>query len=127
MARELRYEVIDRERMGGRLTFGKGVSIARGVSIDTSADVTLDSHVAISDDVLILTHDHDPGDITRKHASPLHIHAGVWIGARSIILASCSYIGTGAVIGAGSVVTRDIPAHELWAGNPARLIRRLDG
>ena len=42
------------------------------------------------------------------------------IGARSIILASCTHVGAGAVIGAGSVVTHDVPAGERWAGNPAR-------
>lgn len=120
MARGLRYEVIDRERMGGKLTLGDGASVARGVSIDTSADVAIGAGAAISEGVLILTHDHDPRDITRKHASALAIGDHAWIGARAIILASCSSIGERAVIGAGSVVTHDVPAGERWAGNPAR-------
>ena len=46
----------------------------------------------------------------------------VWIGENSIIKAGIT-IGNGAVIGAGSVVTKDVGAYEIWAGNPARLIR----
>lgn len=118
---------IDREGMGGRLTFGPGTIIDDTADIDVSADVIMGAHVAVSEDVLILTHDHDPADITRKHVSPLVIGDHAWIGTRSIILASCTSIGAGAVIGAGSVVTHDVPAHELWAGNPARFIRPLGG
>ena len=47
----------------------------------------------------------------------------VWIGSMSMIKAGV-HIGNGAVIGMGSVVTRDIPDYEIWAGNPARCIRK---
>jgi len=56
----------------------------------------------------------------------VHIGRNVWIGMNSVILKNVT-IGDGAVIGAGSVVTRDIPANALAAGNPARVIRQLDG
>ncbi len=46
----------------------------------------------------------------------------VWIGYGAIIKSGIN-IGTGAVIGTGSVVTKDIPPYEIWAGNPAKLIR----
>lgn len=117
--------ILDRERMGGRLIRGSGCVIDDTASIDISADVTLCDGCSISEEVLILTHDHTPGDIASKHASPLIIGPGVWIGARAIILASVDTIGEGAVIGAGSVLTKSVGAHELWAGNPARLIRRI--
>ena len=47
----------------------------------------------------------------------------VWIGVRAIILSDIT-INTGAVIGAGSVVTKDVGPYEIWAGNPARFIRK---
>lgn len=47
----------------------------------------------------------------------------VWIGARSLIKAGVK-IGHGSVVGMGSVVTKDIPAYEIWAGNPAKFIRK---
>lgn len=47
----------------------------------------------------------------------------VWIGHGAIVKAGV-HIGSGAVIGMGSVVTKDVPAYEIWAGNPARCIRK---
>lgn len=120
-----KYEVIDRERHGGTLRLGEGTAIGRGTSIDTSCNVVLKDGAVISDDVLILTHDHEPGSMEKRY-STLVIGEKAWIGARATILESCKRIGDGAVVGAASVVTHSIPAHELWAGNPARLVRRLE-
>ena len=57
-----------------------------------------------------------------RRASPCRIGHDVWIGHGAIILAGRS-VGTGAVIAAGSVVTRDVPAYAIVAGNPARVVR----
>ena len=56
--------------------------------------------------------------------SKLIIGDDVWIGANAIILPSCTKIGNGAIIGAGSVVTKNIPDYSIWAGNPAHEIRK---
>lgn len=56
--------------------------------------------------------------------NPLVIGNDVWIGDRVVVLPGCRAIGDGAVIGAGSVVTRDVPPFTIVAGNPARPIRR---
>ena len=53
----------------------------------------------------------------------LTIGHDVWIGARTIITCSCSSIGNGAVIGAGSVVTKDVPPYSIVAGVPAKIIK----
>lgn len=50
------------------------------------------------------------------------INSDVWIGANVIVISGIT-IGVGAIIGAGSVVTHDVPPYEIWAGNPARKIR----
>ena len=55
--------------------------------------------------------------------SELDIGNDVWIGYGAIILSSCKKIGNGAIIGAGSVVTHNIPPYSIVAGNPARIIR----
>ena len=62
-------------------------------------------------------------DIHVKTA-PVIIKEGAWIGGHSIVLKGV-IIGEKSVIGAGSVVTRDIPDSELWAGNPAKFIKKL--
>ena len=61
-----------------------------------------------------------------EYARPIRISNDVWIDGGAIVLPGVG-IGDGAVIGAGSVVTRDVPANSLVAGNPARLVRTLEG
>lgn len=59
-----------------------------------------------------------------RKCSFLTIGHDVWIGANTIILPSCHQIGNGVIVGAGSIVTKDIPSYEIWAGNPAKFIKR---
>lgn len=56
----------------------------------------------------------------------IKIENDVWIGAGAIVLPGIT-IGEGAIVGAGAVVTKDVPAHAVVAGNPARVIRYLEG
>jgi acetyltransferase-like isoleucine patch superfamily enzyme len=56
--------------------------------------------------------------------SPIKLSKGVWVGARAIVLKGVE-IGEGAVVGAGSVVTKDVPPWTIVAGNPARIIREI--
>lgn len=53
----------------------------------------------------------------------LKIGNDVWIGQNALILPSCNYIGNGAIIGAGSVVTKNVESYSIVAGNPAKLIK----
>lgn len=117
-----RYEVITRHRPGAALSLDPTARIGRRVSIDTTGDVTIGARTIVSEDALILTHDHFDGLAKRLTVTAKTIGADVFIGARAIILPSCSSIGDGAVVGAGAVVTHDVPAGERWAGNPARKI-----
>jgi maltose O-acetyltransferase len=60
----------------------------------------------------------------QEYGKPVEIGADVWVGGGAIILPGV-HIGDRAVIGAGSVVTRDVPADTFAAGNPCRVIRRI--
>src|SRR3989442_15487274 len=69
-------------------------------------------------------------DFTRRvepaeQARPIAIGNGVWIGFDSVVLPGVA-IGDGAIVGARSVVTSDVPPYAIVAGNPARVIRQLD-
>jgi acetyltransferase-like isoleucine patch superfamily enzyme len=57
------------------------------------------------------------------YSVPLSIEHDAWIGDSALILPGCRRIGLGAVVGAGAVVTRDVPDFAVVAGNPARLLR----
>ena len=62
---------------------------------------------------------------TREYCKPIEIGSDVWVGGGAIILPGVS-IGSRAVIGAGSVVTRDVPGNVFAAGNPCRVIREIE-
>lgn len=100
-----------------------------GVNALISFGVTIGNDVMMGPDCMIFSSNHgmDRTDIPmwkQKSSStqPVVIGNDVWIGARVIILPGV-HVGDGAVIGAGSVVTKDVPAYGIVAGNPARLLR----
>lgn len=96
-----------------------------GVGIDTvyPDNIYIGKGVRITAGTRILTHYLDParsGVHFRK--GEVHIENDVFIGLNVCICSSVT-IGEGAIVGAGSVVTKDIPPYQVWAGNPARYIK----
>lgn len=86
--------------------------------------------VICAEDVLIMGGGHRYSDTTvpiKKQGdigkTNLNIEDGVWIGARVLILAKNYTIGKGAIIGAGSVVTKSVPPYSIVGGNPAKIIK----
>jgi len=63
-------------------------------------------------------------DWKNKKTAPININNNVFIGAYSFILKGVT-IGENSIIGAGSVVTKDVPAFEIWAGNPAKFLKKI--
>ena len=100
-----------------------------GVNAFVAANVSIGNDVMMGPDCMIYTINHrtDRVDLPMwqqgfTEPRPVVIEDDVWIGARVIILPGVR-IGTGSVIGAGSVVTHDVGPYSVVAGNPARLIR----
>lgn len=92
------------------------------------AKVRFGNHVFIAPNCGFYTAGH-PLDVEQRnrgleYARPITVGNNVWIGAQVCVLPGVT-IGDGCVIGAGSVVTKDIPAHSLAVGNPCRVIRKL--
>lgn len=117
----------------GRIQCGNYVGISNScLRIET--ELIIEDHVNIGGDCKI--YDSDMHSVryewrmqmpdTHVKSAPIYIRKGAWIGAHSIILKGVT-IGERAVIGSGSVVTKDIPADEIWAGNPAQFVRKIGG
>lgn len=92
------------------------------------APVTFGDNVFIAPNCGFYTAGH-PLDVQQRnqgleYAKPIHVGNNVWIGAHVSVLPGVT-IGDNCVIGAGSVVTKDIPANSLAVGNPCRVIRSI--
>lgn len=93
-----------------------------------SAPVTIGSNVFFGPNVQLYTATHPlEADLRRtlENALPITIGDDCWIGGNTVICPGIS-IGKGCVIGAGSVVTKDVPENSLAVGNPAKVIRKLN-
>lgn len=85
--------------------------------------IEIGKECVITSGCVILSHFFNTND-RKFYAGRVVIGKGVFIGMNTLIVNAVN-IGDGAVIGAGSIVNRDIPAGEIWAGNPARFIKKL--
>ena len=110
---------------GGRLTLGRN-SYMNASLIQCATSITIGDDCAIAGDVLIQDTDFHPildeyGN-QRPISKPIIIGNKVWICAKATILMGVT-VGDGAIVAAGAVVTKDVPANALVGGNPARVIR----
>ena len=119
--------------VGGDLYIGKDSGLS-GTLIYCKKSVTIGSHVGIGANVMIYDTDFHPVNpyeriVTNSdndiQCKPVQIDDYVWIGANTMILKGV-HIGRGSVIGAGSVVTSDVPELAVYAGNPARFIKNVE-
>jgi acetyltransferase-like isoleucine patch superfamily enzyme len=125
----------------GRIVLQDNVYIGGDTLFACSATITIESDVLISYQCLFMDSDNHSLNFQKRlrdlaevrsnsydwsliDSRPIRVCRGAWVGARSIILKGVT-IGTGSIVGAGSVVTRDVPPWSIVAGNPARLIRHL--
>lgn len=115
---------------GINTTIGQGTFINYGATILDTAEVTIGKNVLIGPHCQIITVTHPVDDQEMRTggweiARPVVIGDRVWLGAGVIVLPGVT-IGEDAIVGAGSVVTKDLPARSIAVGNPAKVIRYQD-
>ena len=115
-----------------KIIIGDGCDIVYNVTILAAANVTIGKNVLIASNVLITSESHGINpELPEKYidqeliATSITINDNVWIGEKSIILPGVT-IGKGSVVGAGSVVTKNVPAYSIAVGNPAKVIKVYD-
>jgi len=118
------------------------VAVGNGTILDCAQEIVLEDDVILSYDCILADSDNHSlrlsdrlndvrnwkaghHDWSKVAMGPIRIRRGAWVGARACILKGVT-IGEGAVVGMGSVVTRDVDPFTVVAGNPARLIRNLE-
>ncbi len=119
---------VDFDFLAHHISLGERANIGNHAWIRGGGQVICGSDIMMGEFVLIYTQDHKihGQEYDGYTVGDVVIGNNVWIGGRVTILKGVT-IGNNAVVGAGSVVTRDVPANAIVAGNPARILRmRLD-
>lgn len=104
------------------LSIGESSVINRGCRLDPRGGISIGSNVSISNDVTVLTADHDMDNNMEGRNRQVIIEDYVWIGTRAMIMPGV-VIGKGAVIAAGAIVTKNVAAFDVVAGIPAKVIK----
>ena len=107
------------------MKIGKGVFINSNLLAMARGGITIEDHVMIAANVQLLSNNHDPYDLMVLTCKPVLIRESAWIGAGATILPGVC-VGRHAIVGAGAVVTKDVPDYAVVVGNPAKVIRVLD-
>ncbi|WP_437501315.1 sugar O-acetyltransferase [Sorangium sp. So ce1099] len=114
---------------GSQITIGARSFANFGLVALDGAPITIGDDVLMGPNVQLLTATHPVEPEPRRQrweaGKPIKIGNNVWLGGRVIVLPGVT-IGDNTVVGAGAVVSRDLPANVLAVGNPARVIRSLD-
>lgn len=129
MGRGVRFSPNVSIRNGERISIGDGAHIGERCSLwagDSSGRIEIRDHALFGPEVYITASNYEiePGRFVMdqpKVERDVRIGRGVWLGARVIVVAGVE-IGDGAIVGAGSVVTKDIPPDTIAVGVPARVI-----
>lgn len=124
---------------GQNIHVGNNVVINMNCTFVDNNRINIGNRVLIASDVKMYTathstnpavrnhsHNPNPGYWCQTYARPITIEDEVWIGGGAILLPGVT-IGKGSVIGAGAVVTKDVPPYSVAVGNPARVIKRTEG
>lgn len=107
------------------IKIGKNVFINSNLLAMARGGIIIEDHVQIAANVQLITNNHDPYDRAVLLCKPIRIKKGAWIGAEATILPGVC-VGEHAIVGAASVVTKDVPDYAVVVGNPAKIIKMLE-
>ena len=113
--------------------FGRNITLGKRVFINSGCRFQDQGGISIGDDCLIghnavlatLNHDLSPSRRADMHPAPITLGRNVWLGSNVTVLPGVT-IGDDAVVAAGAVVTKDVPARSVVVGSPARVIRSVE-
>ena len=107
-----------------KLTMGEYVCLSENVDCYTVDEITIEDQATVSQGVRLCTASHDTKSKTMElKTAPIAIKANAWVAGWSIVLPGVT-IGEGAVVAAGSVVVKDVPAWTIVGGNPAKSVKK---
>jgi maltose O-acetyltransferase len=113
---------------GSQITIGAGAFVDRDCILIDAAPITIGPHCRLGPRVQLLTAGHPVNPGARRaglqHAEAITLGENVWLGGAAIVLPGIT-IGDDTAVGAGAVVTTDLPARIVAVGNPARIVREL--
>ena len=111
---------------GKNITIGNHVFFNSGCKFQDQGGITIDDGALLGHNVVLATLNHCmiPEQRANLEPAPIHIGKNVWIGANAMVLPGVT-IGDGAVIAAGAIVTKDVPANTIVGGIPAKKIKDI--
>lgn len=112
---------------GKNIKLGKNVFINSGCRFQDQGGITIGDGSLIGHNVVLATinHDYDPKNRGTRHLQPIVLETNSWIGSNATILPGIT-IGENSIVAAGSVVTKNVPANTIVAGNPEKFMSNLE-
>ena len=107
------------------VTIGNNVFINNNLLMMALGGITIEDDVTIAEGASLISNNHDPYDRMILTCKPVMVKKGAWIGAKSIVLPGVC-VGKYTIVGAGSVVTKDVPDYAVAVGSPAKVIKMRD-
>ncbi len=110
---------------GREVKIGRNCSILNNVLFMAAGGITIGDGAMIAANAQLITNNHDMYERNLLRCKPIHIKRGAWIGAGASIMPGVT-VGRYATVGAGSIVTHDVPDYAIVVGSPAKVIRYLE-